>query len=776
MQISQIIYVRGVVQGVGFRPFVYQIAKKHGLVGNVRNLGDLGVKILISGTPSACKDFLASLKNEKPSLASFTSIDVRPSANSEDLSDFKILPSAKSQKSDSLSTIPPDIGICDSCLEEIFATNNRRYNYSLNSCTYCGPRFSMVVKPPYDRENTTMSEFPLCSECLEEYQNPIDRRFHAQGISCSCGPNISLWDKEGNLITSTDSIAETAKLLAKGNIIAIKGVGGFHLACSSSSDDVVLKLRKRKRKRYTKPFAVMSPNLEAINSFAYISKEEESLLKSYQRPIVLLKKKKDVLSRYIAPDLDTIGVFLPYTGIHSLLLYHYSSEPALIMTSGNASGLPICTSNEAAFSELYSLADYFLVHNRQITQRCDDSVVKFVNNSVKIIRRSRGYVPEQIQFPFVSKYPIIAVGADLKNVCGLLQTDRCTLSQQIGDMSNVRIAEFQRSSLRHLVNLMQCNSIDTITCDLHPTFQTTSIAKELAMKYNASIFPVQHHWAHAASLLIDNKLPQEEIIAIVADGVGYGLDGLPWGGEILKASYSSFERIAHLEPQDMPGGDRCAIYPARFLSGVLAKILPEDQLQEYLISHHTESFEYGTTEINVLLQQLTKKVNTLKTTSLGRILDGVASMLKICNYRSYEGEPAIKLEAFANHKNHSALDFQLPIKETTRKKYEIKTTPLFEYLFPLLIKYSPQELAFVTQKTLAGALAKTAIIAAEDHGVSKIGFSGGVAYNHQITTTIAKILKKEGFIFLQHENIPPGDAGIPVGQLAITSQSLKKGL
>ncbi|MEM3585796.1 MAG: carbamoyltransferase HypF [Candidatus Jordarchaeaceae archaeon] len=760
----------GVVQGVGMRPFVYRTAVKWGLSGYVLNLGDAGVRIVVEGERQAIESFIEDLRKEKPPMARYEKIDVNWKPYQGRFKTFRIRKSSKEGVLKS-SYIPPDISICDRCLKDILNPTDRHYNYAFTCCADCGPRFTSIIELPYDRQRTTMNMFPLCIYCEQEYKNPLDRRYHAQGICCPvCGPKLTLYDKKGNIIDCGDPIKETASLIEEGKILAIKGIGGTHLATRTTDDECILELRRRKKQRKYKPFAIMSLNLDRVREYAVVNEYEEELITSFRRPIVLLKKSENYnLSQEISPGLHNVGVMLPYSGLHYLLLQQIN-DPAIVMTSGNLTDKPMAISNDEIISQLAHIADFFLLHNREIYQRCDDSVIKVVDGEPKIIRRSRGYVPEPIDTRIEYKGEgILAVGPELTATITVMKKNRCFPSQHIGNLSgDLETIEFHKSTINQMLKLTLVKP-DLVACDLHPDFYSTRYAEEFADSHNIELIRVQHHHAHAAKLMADNNI-EEPIICITSDGVGYGLDGTIWGGEILLASYTSIERLGHLKPQPMPGGDASTKYPTRMLAAILSDIIPEDELKEVLFKNYLDGFKYGKQEIEAVFNILRKK-DYITTTSSGRVLDAISALLKICLEKTYEGEPAIRLESMA------AMGKDL-IKMTPEiieqnGKYIFDTTKLLSDVLEKINQYRKSDLAASAQRTFAEGLGQMAIKIAEEMGIKTIGFTGGVAYNEAINNTISKLVKERGLRFIQHRRIPPGDAGISIGQAIVAAQKVE---
>jgi len=749
------IRVTGIVQGVGFRPFIYRIAVKNHLNGYVRNRGDAGVEILLEGKESAIKNFSRDLKEKKPPLARIYKVITEPLKGKNKYESFTIYKSSEESEL-SGSVIPPDIAICNECLKELRDPENPRHNYFFITCTDCGPRYTIIEELPYDRENTTMHDFPMCSFCKSEYIDPRNRRFHAQTVACpECGPKIYLTDRKGRLTENKDPIRETGKLISEGSIVAIKGYGGFHVAASTLMDKPLIKLRKVKHRRQ-KPFAVMAPSLEAIKTFAEVNPREKELLTSFTRPIVLLKKSEDYyLSELVSPNLHNIGVMLPYTGLH-YMLFDEADDPAFVMTSANPPNQPIIKDDEKALEELGGVVDYFLFHNRQIAHRCDDSVLRVHGEKPVFIRRSRGYAPAPVILKEKSKRCTVGLGGELNNTACILLENKAFISQHIGDVENIETREFLRNATEHLIRLTN-SRVEAVACDLHPKFTTTHLAREIAEENSWQIVQVQHHHAHVAALMAEHGV--DEIVGVCCDGYGYGLDGEAWGGEILFCSRESagFERLAHLQKQPLIGGDLATRYPLRVAAGILHK---EVDVEEWLLKNK-ERFPYGEREIQIILNQLGKDGGTIKTTSCGRILDAVAAILGVCYERTYEGEPAMKLESLAM-KGRDILKIE-PIIDGD----SLDTTQILLMIFEKRDKTFKADLSRSAHTYLAKGLASLAVEKAYEKGVETIGFSGGVAYNQIITFNMRRIVESSGLRFLVHEAVPPGDGGISLGQAFI---------
>lgn len=747
------IRVTGIVQGVGFRPFVYRIAVRNNLKGYVRNRGDAGVEILLEGKRENIKNFLRDLKEKKPPLARIYKTTILPLNGKNKYEAFTILKSSQQAKL-SGSVIPPDVAICNQCLKELRDPEDPRYEYFFITCTDCGPRFTTIERLPYDRENTTMQDFPMCSFCKTEYSDPLNRRFHAQTVACpKCGPRAYLTTKGGKSMKSKEPIQEGGKLLSEGFIIAIKGYGGFHLAAATTNDKPLSRLRKAKHRKQ-KPFAIMARSLEAIESFAEVNLQESELLTSYIRPIVLLNKSKNYhLSDLIAPGLHNIGVMLPYTGLH-YMLFDDVDDPAFVMTSANPPNQPIVMDEDTALKKLGDTVDYFLFHDREIAHRCDDSVTR-VHNTVHVclIRRSRGYAPAPVHLKTGSKKTALGLGGELNVVSCILSGDRAFLSQHIGNVENVETLNFLEEATKHMIKLTN-SDVEVVACDLHPKFNTTQLAYKLSEEFSCPVVQVQHHYAHIAGLMTEHNL--NEIVGIACDGYGYGPKGEAWGGEILYCNQEEYRRVGHLEEQPLLGGDLATYYPLRMAAGILNRTA---DTAGWLISK-SRFLPHGKTEAELILKQLQKGVE-LRTSSCGRVLDAVSAILGVCYKRTYEGEPAMKLEAAARD-GQEVLNLEPKIEGNV-----INTTDMVNRVFEGVRKFRTRDLAFSAQNYMARSLAELAVEKAQELDVKNVGFSGGVAYNEHISLTIQRIVEKKGLNFVFHERVPAGDGGTSFGQAIV---------
>jgi hydrogenase maturation protein HypF len=739
------ITVRGIVQAVGFRPFIYRLAVGKGLNGTVRNVGN-SVEVVLDCSKDEAEAFARELKDRCPPLAEVHGADIKTVSGT-----FKGFEVLKSQRSgEGRSVMPPDVALCDPCLGEMFEPGNRRHMYPFTVCTDCGPRFTIMERLPYDRENTAMAPFRMCPQCEGEYRDPGDRRFHAEPVCCpECGPRYTLY-KGKELLKVKDPIKATAEAIDSGAIVAIKGVGGTHLVTKTTEDGPISRIRGILN-RPQKPFALMARAVDAVRGFAHCG-EEEALLTSFRRPIVLLKKKDGILSGLISPGLDTVGVMLPYAGVHHIL-FHHSKEPAFVMTSANIPGEPMAIKN----NDILALgADYFLVHNREIRNRCDDSVIKPVDGRATFIRRSRGYVPTPLELDIPEGGTVLALGAELDVTACLLKGKRAFLTQYIGNTTKIRTLEYLEQALRNIMELTKTEKIDTVAVDMHPGFNTARLGRELAEEFGCELIKCQHHKAHIASLMAESGV--EEMVGIGADGVGYGEDGSVWGGEVVTIASGRFERVASLMPQPMPGGDLAARYPMRMLYGILSSRYEAGELPGLL---GTEGLR-GEKEATLMVRQIEQGYNTPSTTSTGRVLDAVAALLGVCYGRTYEGEPAIKLEALARG-GREDLDIPASIVKA-EGRWVLDTSEMVDAALGLREEGKRRkDIAASFQRALAEGLASLAVEVAGKEGLP-VGISGGVAYNDAMVGHMRAVVEGEGLRFVAHEKIPPGDGGIPLGQ------------
>ena len=729
-------------------------------MGYVRNMGDAGVEVLLEGEAQSIEKFMGGLPAEKPPLAQIDQIKRVELSGQYEYSKFTIFQSSQETEL-SGSIIPPDIAICSQCLNELRDPKNPRYNYFFITCTDCGPRFTIIERLPYDRENTTMREFPLYGFCQKEYDDPANRRFNAQTVACpTCGPKVFLTTAAGEPVEVSDPVREAGKLLSEGSILAVKGYGGFHIATSALLDEPLLRLRVTKRRR-EKPFAIMTKSIQAAKSFAEVSSTEQELLALQSRPIVLLNKSSSYdLSPFIAPQLHNVGVMLPYTGLH-YMLFDQVADTSFVMTSANPPNQPIVKDNTEAQKILGSTVDYFLFHNRKIAHRCDDSVMRVHGDHPVFIRRSRGYAPAPIRLKVKAPNCVVGLGGESNNTSCILLGDKAFISQHIGDVENIETKSFLQEATGHLQRLTNCHP-EVVTCDLHPKFTTTNLAKEMAEAQGLPLVQVQHHHAHAAALMAEHGL--DEIVAVTCDGYGYGSDGAAWGGEILKCTSGSteFSRLAHLEHQLLLGGDLASRYPVRLAAAMLSKAGVD--IQDWL-HKNSELLSYGEMEAELILNHLKKGTGAVQTTSCGRVLDAVSALLGLCDVRSYEGEPAMKLESAAIH-GKDALQLKPQVYGDV-----LSTSYLLRAIYENIGRVSVADLAYSAHAYIANGLASLAVEKAQERRTKNVGFTGGAACNQFLAQYIRQVVEGAGLRFWVHEAVPAGDGGVSFGQAVVAGFS-----
>ncbi|MEX2680412.1 MAG: carbamoyltransferase HypF [Candidatus Sigynarchaeota archaeon] len=782
--------IEGIVQGVGFRPFLYNLAVAHGLKGWVMNRGNAGVRLRLEGDKASIDRFLSEIDKKKPAISRVDSISVEQVTPPENFSTMMIKDSEDAMGP--AIVLPADIAICDDCIKDMTGNGpggkaNKYYMYSFVACANCGPRFTTVVDLPYDRSRTTMVDFPLCDTiqsptCKQEYEDPNNRRFHAQAFSCpNCGPNYFLADHDGNVLSrESDAHKQAAKKIKNGNIIAMKGIGGVHLVCDATSDRAVLRLRERKGDRKFKPFAILVPDIVMARKLVEISDAEERVLTSHRRPILLLKRKfPSALSPHVAPGLNSVGIMLPYMGSHHILLQYCKAQGLgpLVFTSGNRSGVPMAITNDDIVAQLGSLADYFLMHNRRIEQRCDDSVGKTIGDAFMLIRRSRGFVPEFIPAPVdTGGKAILAVGPELHSTGAILKGNKLFATQYIGDVVNLETLTYLQQATNHFLRLLRVRGKDiaAVACDAHPTFHSSTWAKEFATAIGTSLNPIYHHNAHCAALALDNKLdPNESRVYIACDGVGYGVDGKAWGGEIFIGSLYDLLRAAHLKYVPMPGGDVAVQHPARMLAAFLHGKMARSEIESLFADRLIHAFKGGRDEFALVLNQLDAGDKLPLTSSTGRLLDAMSVALGACTEMTYEGEPAIRLEGMVFPGStvdpalkKSYLDSFI-IKERGGS-IEIDMSGAFPFLIQQTNRYTgPRDRArhaLAFQVAVGEFLGNTAVSIATRDGVKSIGFTGGVSYNEFIFTAIRDAIRAAGLDFFHHKNLPPGDGCVAAGQ------------
>ena len=749
--IAKKLKINGIVQGVGFRPFVYNLANKFQLKGEVAN-NSSGVSIHIEGTSKNIESFCSNLLKAHPPLAHLSEISFNEKSV-EYFKDFSIVKSIGGNLNSTL--ISPDVSVCNDCLRELFDPADRRYQYPFINCTNCGPRYTIINDIPYDRPNTSMKDFKMCSGCEAEYNNPSNRRFHAQPNACAdCGPHVFLKDNTGKNIQSNNLVEKTANLLKQAYIMAIKGLGGFHLAVDAANNDAVVRLRKRKH-REEKPFAIISYSSEQIREYAFIEPEEEKLLNSIQRPVVLLRKREpNFLSKAVALNNKYFGVMLPYTPLHYLILTF--GFTALIMTSGNISEEPIVIDNEDAFDRLGSIADYFLIHNRDIYLRSDDSIIKRTSGKTRFIRRSRGYVPVPV-FLKQSVPQLIACGAELKNTVCLTRGKTAFISQHIGNLENPATNDFFHQTIDHLKRILDIDP-EIIACDLHPDYLSTCYAKE---QHGVELIQVQHHHAHIASCMAENKL-DDTVLGLSFDGTGYGTDGCIWGGEILIVEPEHFKRAASLSYVSMPGSAAAIKEPWRMAISYLYHAFGEEfwNLDLPLLKKIEEK------KIKFIIEMISKKINSPLTSSIGRLFDGIAAIIGIKNHVSFEGQAAMDLEMLADDNRDATYDYEWLSGNT----YKVFTEPIVcGVVKDMEAGMHPSGISSKFHMTLIKLFSELCVVLRKKNGLNRIVLSGGVFQNSILLTGLIKSLEEKNFKVFTHTKVPANDGGISLGQAMVAA-------
>lgn len=747
---------------MGFRPFIHKIAKKNELNGWIFNDSE-GVLIEVEGETEALDCFVNEIETAPPLMAR---IDKIIRITSETLpgtyKSFEIRESVKNKETKTL--IPPDSFVCDDCVRELFDPNNRRYNYPFINCTNCGPRYSIIKEMPYDRAKTTMRVFHMCPECNQEYHDINNRRYHAQPNACPvCGPQLELRNRHGDIIQTDDIISFCKQKLMDGKIFAIKSVGGFHLVVNALDDNAVRTLRSRK-KRDSKPFALMVKNMAIAKKYVYINLHEKELLESIQRPIVILKKKQGALPEAIAPNNPSFGLMFPSAPLHYLILDD-ESLPALIMTSGNISGHPIVFRNEDALKQLNTVVDYFVLNNRDIHTRVDDSIIRCTSYAplpeiiTSHIRRSRGFAPYPIKIHKSIK-SVLALGPELKATIALSKNNEVFISQHIGDIKNDETFKSLNDCAEHLKKLLSIEP-ELIVCDTHPGFRTTIAKLE---QNELPVMLVQHHHAHMASCMAENQI-DTKVIGIIFDGTGYGLDGSIWGGEILLGDYAEFERVGCLSPFFLLGGDKAVKEPYRVAIDLLYRTCGDDILQLNLpfLKNLNRS------ELSILLKMAKKKINAFQTTSMGRLFDGIAALMNICLKIEYEAQAAIELESLLNKDLTMVEPFQYEIvKKGTLS--EINYKPMIKEILENIAQgKEASDLSRKFHSTIVDIVGKMCLALRDSYGLNEVVLSGGVFMNEYLMANVILVLRRLGFNVYHHSLVPTNDGGISLGQVMIAT-------
>ena len=771
-EITKRIRVYGIVQGVGFRPTVSRHATKNGIKGSVCNKGPY-VEIFAQGTEEQVNGFLDDLENRPPKRAAILKINVELEENPVSYERFDII---ESEKTKGEIFVSPDIAICDECKEEMFNPKDRRYLHPFINCTCCGPRLTILDSLPYDRERTSMKEFPMCPDCAEEYYSPKTRRYDAQPVCCNqCGPEVYLIGRKER---GREAIIYTRKTIKSGGIVAIKGIGGFHLCCDASNEEAVSRLRTLKR-RPAKPFAVMAADMDVVRRECEVSEIQEKVITGHQKPILLLERKEGGrMASSVAPDNPKIGVMLPYAPVQLLLLQYDDGlvmPDCLVMTSGNTSGAPICHNDEEALAELSGFCDCMLSHDRKIRIRADDSVMDYYKGEPYMIRRSRGYAP----LPFMVSNPwegqVLAVGGELKNTFCIGVDGRFYPSPYVGDLEDLRTVKALRETITRLETLLEVNP-SMVVCDLHPRYNSTAIAEELGLP----VKKVQHHYAHILSCMAENDCA-DSVIGVSFDGTGYGTDGTVWGGEILAADYDDFERLGSIEPFLQIGGDVSAKEGWRIAVSMIYGYTQEKEKTQQIVQELGLCSE---AECKVQLTMADRKINAITSTSAGRLFDGVSAILGIRRSSTFEGEASMTLEFVAEayeKETGSAEAFskvikemEIPLlKETQENRMILNTGVLVgELVKARMAGEDVGYLAYCFHAQLARQIVAACVRIRKENGRNKVALSGGVFQNLLLLRLTDELLNAEGFEVLRHSMIPPNDGGIAVGQAVYGMQQL----
>lgn len=784
---SHIIEVSGTVQGVGFRPFIWQLATEMGLKGEVRN-NSSGVEIILSCKEDELTRFKSRMENEHPPLAEINSIQTKTEANQIDYQDFSI---SQSQSGKMKTQITPDAATCPDCIEEIFNPAERRYKYPFTNCTHCGPRLTIILEAPYDRATTSMAAFPLCPDCQKEYDNPSDRRFHAQPIACPvCGPLLELSflstnPEQKDMPDIAEPITETAKLIQAGKIAAIKGLGGFHLACLATSADTVSELRRRK-KRSNKAFALMVKNEEMAMRYGDFSQKEISLLSSQAAPIVLVNKGIISLPESIAPGLHQLGIMLPNTPLHHLLMAHFD-EP-LVMTSGNVSNMPQLITNEEAAAELAGIADFMLAHNRPITNRVDDSVARIVSSKPNLIRRARGYAPASLPLPngFENTPDLIALGGELKSTFCMIKDQRAILSQHLGDLEHVPTFNAYQQTIALYTDLFD-HKPNARVIDKHPEYLSSKYGAEQSERDKLPLIQTQHHHAHMASAMGENAHARGEgaCLALIMDGVGYGEDGAIWGGELLLGDYASFKRVGHFPAIPMPGGSAAIKQPWRNLVAHLNHAIGWETFCAENKSLSLSGY-LAQKPVPTLIAMIDKGLNSPKASSCGRLFDAVAAALNLsADEVTYEGEAAMQLEALVNEADWAQLKtdelYKAGYESQKNQQLNLNFTPLWQGILadlrdglpkPFIATKFHKSLTLILLDWVSTWLHNSKMMNDLAVQPTKIILSGGCFQNKSLIEALVPALEEKGLTPLIHSKLPANDGSLSYGQALIAASKL----
>ena len=742
--INKKIKITGIVQGVGFRPFVYNLALKYDIKGWVNN-DEKGVNILLSSSEENIQNFINELKSNPPILAKIDSINIEEITQIKEYKTFEIIQSESSKNKSTI--ISPDIAICDDCLDDINDMSNFRYNYSLTNCTNCGPRYSIIKTVPYDRINTSMFSFELCEKCKNEYENPTNRRYHAQPIACEkCGPNVVLYNNKNKVLSSDiNAIKEIAQKINEGSIVAIKGMGGFHLICDAKNDKTIEELRIRKS-RLNKPFAVMFKDINSIKSYADLTPKEEEFLSSKEKPIVLVKKKKEFnLSQLLAPNINHLGCFIAYTPLHHLI-FRYLNNP-IVATSANLKGEPIIISKDEIIEKLSNVVDFVLDFNRDILNASDDSVIQIVDNDITKIRNARGYSPTAFSFENKSKKKILSLGANQKSTISLYFENNLILSPYIGDLNSLKSMEYFERTIETFKGFYDFEP-EVLVCDKHPNYESTKFALKLKQTNpNLELIQIQHHYAHVLSVMAEYKL-NKDVLAFIFDGTGYGDDGNIWGGEVFVASKTEYKRLNHFKYFKLLGGEKAVLEPKRV---ALSLLFDSFSLEEVLNLEIPCVEAFKESEIKMLHTMWQKGLNSPLTSSVGRLFDAVASFANILHIQSYEGETGLQIE-----ENYDETITQSYTYEIIEGKIELSSM-----IKQMILEKDKKQICSKFINTIGQIILDISNL----HKDLPIVLGGGVFQNRTLLELLVNKFKEQNREFYYNKNIPLNDGGISVGQI-----------
>ena len=741
---SVFVQIKGIVQGVGFRPFVYNLALKYNIKGWVNN-DEKGVNIFLYSSEENIQNFLCELKEKPPVLAKIDSLNIKKITKKQEYKTFEILQSSSSKNKSTI--ISPDIAICDDCIKDINDNSNFRYNYALTNCTNCGPRYSIIKTVPYDRINTSMASFELCEDCKKEYENPTNRRYHAQPLACEkCGPNVILYNNKNEIIShNINAIKEVAQLINNGSIVAIKGIGGFHLICDAKNDNTIKELRIKKD-RLNKPFAVMFKDIQDIKNYTNTSSKEKEILNSKEKPIVLVKKKKEFeLSQLIAPSINHLGCFIAYTPLHHLL-FRYLDNP-IVATSANIKGEPIIIFKDEILAKLSNVVEFVLDFNRDIVNASDDSVIQIVDNDIIKLRNARGYAPAALNFENRSKKKILSLGANQKSTISLYFENNLISSAYIADLNSLKSLEYFERTINTFKRFYDFEP-EILVCDKHPNYESTKFALKLKeINPNIELVQIQHHYAHVLSVMAEYKL-DKEVLAFIFDGTGYGDDGNIWGGEVFIASKQKYKRINHISYFRLLGGEKAVNEPKRVALSLLFDIY---SLEEILVLENLCVKAFTQNEIKMLYTMWQKGLNSPLTSSVGRLFDAVASFADILHIQSYEGETGLQIEQ----------NYDKTITQSYSYKIEEDKIELSSMIKQMILEKDKKQICSKFINTIVQII----LDISNSHKDLPIVLGGGVFQNKILLEILIDKFKEQKRAFYYNKIIPLNDAGISVGQI-----------